>query len=195
MTVTRGAYVTGMELLRTRRLLLRRWQDDDLDAFFDIYSRWEVMRWLGAPPRRAIASVAEARDRFSAWREREAGLAAPFGLWAMVPLDANPTVPIGTTLLMPLHDAEGATDEVEVGWHLHPAYQRQGLATEAAQAVLDAAGAAGLTRVLALTDPDNSASQAVARRLGMADGGLTDRWFGTTTRRFCWDAPLTLRGG
>lgn len=168
--------------------MLRRWQADDLDAFFDLYSRWEVMRWLGAPPRRAVASVAEARDRLSAWREREAGLAAPFGLWAMVPLHASPDAPVGTTLLLPLYDAEGATEEVEVGWHLHPAHQKQGLATEAARAVLDEARAAGLTRVLALTDPDNSASQAVARRLGMADGGLTDRWFETTTCRFSWDA-------
>lgn len=177
-----------MELLRTQRVLLRRWRTDDLDAFFDIYSRWEVMRWLGTPPRRALASAAEARDRFARWRELEAGLPAPFGLWALVPLHASPAVPVGTTLLLPLRDADGPTEDVEIGWHLHPTYQRQGLATEAARAVLDRARSAGLTRVLALTDPDNTASQAVARRLGMAGGDLTDRWFDTTTRQFVWDA-------
>lgn len=40
--------------------------------------------------------------------------------------------------------------------------------------------------MLALTDPDNVASQAVATRLGMVDEGLTDRWFSVTTRRFHW---------
>jgi hypothetical protein len=40
-----------MELLRTRRLLLRSWEDSDLLAFFDVYSREDVMRWLGPHPR------------------------------------------------------------------------------------------------------------------------------------------------
>jgi RimJ/RimL family protein N-acetyltransferase len=93
-----------------------------------------------------------------------------------------------SVLLLPLHDDEGATDQVEIGWHLHPAYHRQGLATEAAGALLDAAAAAGISTVLALTDPDNTASQAVARRLGMTDQGLTDRWFTITTRQFTWFA-------
>jgi RimJ/RimL family protein N-acetyltransferase len=46
-----------MESLRTRRLLLRRWQEPDLPAFFDLYSREDVMRWLGPHPRRALAAV------------------------------------------------------------------------------------------------------------------------------------------
>jgi RimJ/RimL family protein N-acetyltransferase len=39
--------------------------------------------------------------------------------------------------------------------------------------------------VLALTDLDNSASQAVAARLGMDDKGITERWFGLTMRQYC----------
>ena len=38
--------------------------------------------------------------------------------------------------------------------------------------------------MLALTDLDNIRSQAVATRLGMADEGTTDRWFGLTARQF-----------
>jgi RimJ/RimL family protein N-acetyltransferase len=33
-----------MELLRTPRLLLRRWEDSDLPAFYDLSSRDDVMR-------------------------------------------------------------------------------------------------------------------------------------------------------
>ncbi|MET0495786.1 MAG: GNAT family N-acetyltransferase, partial [Actinoplanes sp.] len=84
-------------------------------------------------------------------------------------------------LLLPLEDAAGLTPEIEVGWHLHPDHQGQGLITEAARALL---GIAALPRVLAVTDPANERSQAVAGRLGMADEGLTDRWFGQTTRQF-----------
>jgi RimJ/RimL family protein N-acetyltransferase len=107
-------------------------------------------------------------------------------MWAMVPLaaGAQPGEPVGTLLLLPLSDADGATGLVEVGWHLHPSHQGQGLATEAARAVLAMAAEAGIDQVLALTDLDNVASQRVAARLGMRDGGVTDRWFGLTTRQY-----------
>jgi len=72
----------------------------------------------------------------------------------------------------------------EVGWHLHPGYQGQGIATEAAQAILAVAAQAGIDQVFALTDLDNTASQAVAARLGMDDEGITQRWFGLTTRQY-----------
>ncbi|MEV6926257.1 GNAT family N-acetyltransferase [Dactylosporangium sp. NPDC051485] len=177
-----------MELLRTARIRLRRWEDGDLAAYFEIYSRWEVMRWLGAPPRRAVRDLAEARERLARWHEREAGLEPPLGLWALAPLEGAALEPVGTVLLLPLHDAGGPTDQIEIGWHLHPDHQKRGLVTEAARALLDAAAAAGVHRVLALTDPGNAASQAVAGRLGMADEGLTDRWFGITARQFAWTA-------
>ena len=165
-----------MELLRTPRLTLRSWRLEDIDAFYDIYSRWDVMRWLGPHPRSVYADLDQARRGLTRWQEREN---PPFGLWAIVP--SGSATPVGTVLLLPLKDAVGPTDEIEVGWHLHPDHQGRGLVTEAAMALL---GIAALPRVLALTDPDNERSQAVAGRIGMADEGLTDRWFGTTTRQY-----------
>jgi RimJ/RimL family protein N-acetyltransferase len=175
-----------MELLRTDRLLLRHWDESDLAAFFDLYSREDVTRWLGAHPRRPLATVAEARQRLGRWHAHERGLSPPLGLWAVVPCVAGlpPGQPVGTVLLLPLSDADGPTDLVEVGWHLHPQHQGQGLATEAARAVLARAGKAGIDQVLALTDVDNVASQRVAVRLGMTDEGVTQRWFGLTTRQY-----------
>ncbi len=41
-----------------------------------------------------------------------------------------------------------------------------------------------MEEVLALTDLDNVPSQRVAERLGMADEGETDRWFGETMRQY-----------
>jgi RimJ/RimL family protein N-acetyltransferase len=175
-----------VELLRTDRLLLRNWNEPDLPAFFGLYSREDVMRWLGPHPRRPLATREEARDRLRRWQAREDGLPAPLGLWAMVPLAAGPEPgePVGTLLLLPLSDADGPTGLVEVGWHLHPSHQGRGLATEAARAVLAMAVQAGIDQVLALTDLDNVASQRVAARLGLRDEGVTDRWFGLTTRQY-----------
>jgi RimJ/RimL family protein N-acetyltransferase len=184
-----------VDLLRTRRLLLRAWAEADVAAYFDIYSRWDVMRWLGTHPRRALTSLDEARARLSRWQQLGATLGPPYGLWAIVPDVPGPddprdsvmlAIPVGTVLLLPLHDAAGPTEEVEVGWHLHPRHQGRGYATEAAAALLAAAEQAGLSRVLALTDPDNLASQAVAARLGMTDEGLTRRWFGMTAQQYAW---------
>jgi RimJ/RimL family protein N-acetyltransferase len=91
---------------------------------------------------------------------------------------------VGTVLLLPLEDGRGPTGLNEVGWHLHPDHQGQGLATEAARAVLGAAGQAGIGPVLAVTDLDNVASRAVAVRLGMHDDGVTGRWFGLAMRQY-----------
>jgi RimJ/RimL family protein N-acetyltransferase len=173
-----------VELTRTPRLLLRHWEEADLPAFFDLYSRDDVTRWLGSHPRRALATMDEARERLARWRAGAGRLDPPLGMWAMVPLSPAGQHPVGTLLLMPLMDADGPAGLPEIGWHLHPGYQGQGLATEAAEAVLAAAAGAGIGQVLALTDLDNVRSQAVAARLGMLDEGTTDRWYGLTTRQF-----------
>jgi RimJ/RimL family protein N-acetyltransferase len=171
--------------LRTPRLVLRAWVEEDAPAFLDIYGRDEVVRWLGPHPRRVTVTTLEiARERLRFREERVAGLSLPMGLWAIVPIDADRDQPIGTVLLMPLEDAGGPTDQIEIGWHLHPDRQGRGYATEAAEAVLGAAAAAGIEEVLALTDLDNEPSQRVALRLGMTDEGATDRWFGMSLRQY-----------
>ncbi len=173
-----------MELLRTSRLVLRRWVEEDAPAFFDIYSRDEVVRWLGPQPRRTMVTPDEAPERIRRWHAREAGLKPPLGLWAIVLIDDEGRGPIGTVLLIPLEDADGPTGQVEIGWHLHPDEQGHGYATEAAQALLGRAADAGTEQVLALTDLDNEASQRVIGRLGMVDDGVTDQWFGLTLRQY-----------
>jgi RimJ/RimL family protein N-acetyltransferase len=175
-----------MELLRTDRLLLRHWDEADLAAFFELYSQEDVARWLGAHPRRPLATAAEAQQRLARWREHQRGLSPPLGLWAVVRCGAGmlPGQPVGTVLLLPLSDGDGPAGLVEVGWHLHPRHQGQGLATEAARALITLAGEAGIDQVLAITDLDNAASQRVATRLGMTDEGVTERWFGLTARQY-----------
>jgi RimJ/RimL family protein N-acetyltransferase len=200
-----------MELVRTERLVLRRWEEADLAAFFDLYSRDDVMRWLGPQPRRAVATLDQARKGLRGWQAAERELELPLGFWAIVPLVPAGSPPVGTIALLPLHEDDepdgqagggerdgqtegGESDSlIEVAWHLHPDHQGRGLATEAAGAVLAAAAAAGIEQVLALTDLDNVRSQAVAARLGMRDEGVTDRWFGLTMRQFRSSPEASLR--
>jgi RimJ/RimL family protein N-acetyltransferase len=58
--------------------------------------------------------------------------------------------------------------ELEVGYHLLPAYRGRGLATEAARAVMDYAFITlRKSRLISIILPDNHASIAVAERNGM----------------------------
>lgn len=167
--------------MRTDRLLLRRWDsedDDDVAAAYDVYRRPEVMRWLGAAAE-PWPSLDAARARLTRWTgigDERPG----YGMWAIVPDGVDR--PVGTVLLVPLPDSAGqVTDDIEVGWHLHPDHWGHGYATEAAKAVLRHAFAdLGLARVNAVAYPENSASFNVMRRLGLTPHGQTDRWYGVT---------------
>jgi len=176
--------------MTTSRLLLRPWRPDDPDdvaAAFDLYRRIEVARWLGAEPK-PWASTAEAHERLARWG-RIAQERPGFGMWALAPVGV--ARPIGTVLLVPLPDAEGEpTDDVEIGWHVHPDHWGAGYATEAAGALLEHAfGDLALDRVNAVAYAGNEPSFAVMRRIGMRHVGPTDRWYGTQLEWWAIDAP------
>jgi RimJ/RimL family protein N-acetyltransferase len=58
-------------------------------------------------------------------------------------------------------------DEPEIGYEIRRDRQGQGLASEAAQTVLDEALSSGIPRIWATIRPHNTASQRVATRIGM----------------------------
>jgi RimJ/RimL family protein N-acetyltransferase len=105
-----------MELLRTPRLVLRHWEESDLQAFYDLYSRDDVMRWLGSHPRRTLASLDEARERLGRWRAREPDLDPPLGLWAIVPLASGaPSRPPAGTVLTDLDNVRSQAVAARLG--------------------------------------------------------------------------------
>jgi len=65
-----------------------------------------------------------------------------------------------------------------MGWRLHPAFLRHGLATEAAARMAAFAfGELKADELLAIRHPDNLASQRTMERLGMHYRGL-EIWYG-----------------
>jgi RimJ/RimL family protein N-acetyltransferase len=56
---------------------------------------------------------------------------------------------------------------VEAGWHVRSDLRGQGYATEAAEAVREAARVAGIDHLIAIIRPDNTRSQRVATKMGL----------------------------
>ncbi|MEW5684760.1 MAG: GNAT family N-acetyltransferase [Pseudomonadota bacterium] len=153
-------------MIRTERLLLRAWRDDDLDALDAINSDPRVHDWLGGPISRdqSQAMMARVNDHI----DRHG-----FGFFA-AELLADGRL-IGAVGLQVLRDELPPAPGVELGWRLSPEAQGTGLATEGAAAVL-AWGFANLPldELVAFTAVSNVRSQAVMRRIGMAHDPARD---------------------
>ncbi|MDG4792512.1 GNAT family N-acetyltransferase [Micromonospora sp. WMMD1082] len=167
-------------IVTTERLLVRDWTDEpaDLARIFDIYSRPEIVRWLGAAPGLPLTDPAQAAERLTMWRQRHADHGDRYGTWAIEVRGTGSVV--GTALLKPLpgRDERILTDDIEVGWHLHPDAWGNGYATEAARALVEREFTTGTQVIHAVVDPGNTASIAVTRRLGMTHIGRRTDWYG-----------------
>lgn len=145
--------------LRTRRLVLRRWQDGDLEPFAALNADPEVMEHFPSRlDRSASDGLAAAAD--GAFDERG------FGLWA-VEVAATGLFIGFTGLAVPRFEAP-FTPAVEIGWRLARMAWGHGYATEAATAALDDPfERVGLTEIVSFTSVPNVRSQAVMHRLAM----------------------------
>jgi RimJ/RimL family protein N-acetyltransferase len=141
--------------LDTERLLLREWRDTDLEAYAAICNDAEVMRFFSTGTMTRTEAWQQMAQFAGHWSLRG------FGTWAVELKDTGETIGrIG------LHQPEGWPG-LEVGWTLARATWGHGYATEGGAASLDFAWRElGADRVISIIDPDNTASIAVAERLG-----------------------------
>lgn len=146
-------------MLRTERLLLRDWREEDLPLCAAITADPHVMRYFAHTRDRA---------RSDAWVARVQAHFADhgFGIWAVEAPDVSPFV--GFVGLSEVPPEVPCAPAVEIAWTLGAAYWGKGYASEAARAVLaDGFGRLGLPEIVALTTRQNTPSQAVMRRIGM----------------------------
>jgi ribosomal-protein-alanine N-acetyltransferase len=149
--------------LTTARLFLRPCEAGDLEALHALWTEPAVRRYLWDDvviPRETAAEVLRAsHDSFARHG---------FGLWTLWPRVGAERL-IGFCGLRHFGDPrEGDPPEVELLYGLEPAQWHQGLATEAARAVLTFGfETAGLSVLYAGFDPPNLASRRVLERLGM----------------------------
>ena len=147
------------KVIDTGRLILRRFTPDDLEAFYQLVSRPEIIRYAQSKP---LASVDEARDFMQA---------APFhdyarygyGRFACVWKETGAVIGFSGLKYVP------EISDTELGYRFFPEFWGMGLATEAGRASIDFARSdLGLKRLVALVHPENVASANVLMKLGFS---------------------------
>jgi RimJ/RimL family protein N-acetyltransferase len=138
------------------RLMFREMTPDDLDDMAGLLGDPQVMTYYPRPKTRAEAAH---------WIEWNRGLyrTRGYGLWLLATEDGRF---VGDCGLTP-QPVDGVM-ELEVGYHVVPALQGRGYATEAAGASREFACAVlGARRLIAIIHPGNKASQRVAEKIGL----------------------------
>ena len=148
-------------IVRTPRLVLRRWTDDDVAPYAALCADAEVMRYVGDGSTMTHEEAVAQIERFEQGFESHG-----YGLWAVQTADSGAFIGFAG-LSQPLFLPE-ILPAVEVGWRFAREYWGQGLATETGRAALrHGFDTVGLERIVGIAHPDNAASLGAMRRLGM----------------------------
>jgi ribosomal-protein-alanine N-acetyltransferase len=149
-------------VLCTARLRLRQFRAEDADVMHDCFTDPEAMRFWNHPVHtRRIESERAVRNYIDC-------TPSYYRFWAVA--DAKTDACLG---LVNYHDGHIRSKRVAIGYIIHPARQRQGLATEAVSSMLGYCfDQLGLHRVQAFIHPDNVASCRLVEKLGFRREGL-----------------------
>jgi RimJ/RimL family protein N-acetyltransferase len=153
-------------MLRTERLILRPWRDEDLGPFAALNADPAVMEHFPSLLTRSQSDAAAARIR-------EEMAERGFGLWA-VEVPSVATFIGFTGLSVPRFEAH-FTPCVEIGWRIAREHWGRGYAPEAARAAL-AFGfeRLALAEIVSFTAAGNARSRRVMEKIGMTHDAAGD---------------------
>ena len=148
------------------RVRLRRWRDEDREAFAAMNADARVMEFFRSPLGRAESDAMV--DRIGKHFDDHG-----FGLWAVEVPGVAPFV--GFAGLAIARFAAPFAPCVEIGWRLAFEHWGHGYATEAARLALGHGfGALALPEIVSFTSATNGHSRAVMERLGMRRDPVDD---------------------
>jgi len=155
--VTLPVIATGEATVRTQRLLLRPWRDEDREPFAVMNADPQVMEHFpGVMSRDASDALVD--------RIQEHWAELGWGLWAVEVPEVAPFIGF---VGIARQDAPG-WPVVEVGWRLARPFWGRGYATEGAeQALAFGFGTLDLGEIFSFTVPQNTRSRAVMERIGL----------------------------
>ena len=145
-------------VLKTERLLLRQFDDRDIDAYFFFRSDPRVMQYIDRAPVRTKEEVLEFTNKVkNAFAQNE-------GISWTITLAEDPDTMIGDVSIWRIDKAH---HRGEVGYMLHPDFQGRGIMHEALNAVLRYGfEQIGLHSLEANVNPENKPSMQLLERNG-----------------------------
>lgn len=165
--------------LETDRLKLIPLALEHIDNLADLDSDPEVMHYITDGVPRDRKHQEEAVPRVIKYMEENPGL----GLWVAFLKDSQEFM--GWYILKHLPD----NGEVEVGFRLKKKFWGNGYSTEAGKKLIHHGfETVGLKRIAAIVRPDNLASQAVIKKIGLKEEG-TGTFYGIHCLYFGLDKP------
>ncbi len=151
-------------MIETARLRLRRLRASDEADLIALDGDPDVMRYVGSP-----AGVKSADETIERVRQRIQADHGPLGFWRVESRADGTFYGLGALIRMPIGD------DIELAYRLVRHAWGRGIASEAGAALVDYAFATvGLSRLVAVTYPDNRASQRVLDKLGFTRHGELD---------------------
>lgn len=157
-----GPLSPGIVTLKTDRLIMRQWRDEDYAPFATMLADPNVMRYFPRPLSRKESD--ERVDVFRALIDKNS-----WGLWALEVQETGEF--IGFTGLHHVEPELPFAPAVEIGWRLGTNAWGKGYASEAAaEAFRFGFEELSLPEIAAYTAVDNMRSKAVMERFGMRFG-------------------------
>ena len=145
----------------TRRILLRASEENDLELILALWTDRAVTEHIGGPRNPDLVL-----DHFRQYARDPEAFTRQESEWWWSVVERLSGELVGLCCLIE-KDIEGQI-ETDLGYFLLPSYWDHGYATEAARLVIDCAfSGLHLQSVIAVIDPANTASIAVAGKLGM----------------------------
>ena len=142
--------------LLTPRLRLRQFLGSDTDAMHECFADAGAMRFWNT---QVHTKRIETERRVKGFIDCTPSY---YRFWAVVDVETDRCLG-----MVSYHDGHIRSKRVAIGYIINPAYHRRGLGTEAVSALLHHCfHTLGLHRVQALIQPDNTASRALADKLG-----------------------------
>ena len=155
-------------LLQTQRVVLKEMTMDQIDFLVELDSDPAVMHFITDGEPRPREHHDAAIPKLLKYTRENPGL----GLWTAYQKESGEFM--GWYILKHLLE----TGEVEIGFRLKKKFWSQGYSTEVGKAVLQHGFiTVGLNRIIAITRPDNLASQSVIKKIGLREEG-TGTYYG-----------------
>ena len=144
-------------IIQTERLLLRPFNEQDVDALYLMNSNPAMLKYIPFAP---FTDREQARALFhnvilQDYQQRG------FGRWAVEHKADNRVIGFCGPKFIP------EFNEVEIGYRYFPQYWGKGIGTEAAEAALSVFPQFGIKQTIALILEGNLGSETVAKRVGM----------------------------